>query len=612
MLVSFNTEISNPNFQRKPGSSQMKKYTKTVNEGLKVLDKNLGLIVHNSSVPSAYGKNQGIGSLLSKNAELAFIPFLVANGISTIQQEPDNLRSTYVPSPYSPISPAKNIYMIPLERLADNEYGNLVDKEDIQKIIDKNAESNSPNTVNYTQIAKDYDEILTKAYNNLIFDDHVLINDFEEFIFKKSEELEPSAIYEVLAKKYNNENWRNWPEAERNLYMNNDRETLETIREENRNEIDFFMFKQWLVEREIEKANYRNETLGIKVIGDSPVAWTPVEEWMNQDLFMDGLALGCPPDYFAKNGQRWGFSVLKPETIFNPDGSLGKGGELMRKKYEKMFEASPGGARIDHVIGLIDPFVYSTREPKMNSKNSGRLYSSPNHPILDQYARKNIEEYSAILEKIVIPAAEKYGLSKDDIICEDLGTVTPPVLKVMKKLKLGGIAVTEFDHRGKHQKENKTIMLGSHDNPSFIQYTKSLFNDKKKLNTKATKLANDTALPNQDTKAYRDELKKNPVKFMAAAFLELFTSPAKKVQIFFTDFFGIGRTYNQPGKKKDCWTLRVPENFDKYYWENVKKGKAINLPETIANAIRHRGEDFASKHQDLLGRLDEMAKLLKD
>ena len=75
----------------------------------------------------------------------------------------------------------------------------------------------------------------------------------------------------------------------------------------------------------------------------------------------------------SADGQRWGFAVIDPETIFNEDGSLGEGGKLMQKRYEKMFQSSSGGARIDHIIGLIDPFVYSTKENKMTPENSGRL-----------------------------------------------------------------------------------------------------------------------------------------------------------------------------------------------------------------------------------------------
>ena len=46
------------------------------------------------------------------------------------------------------------------------------------------------------------------------------------------------------------------------------------------------------------------------------------QEWQNQDLFMKDFALGCPPDYFSKDGQRGGFAVLNPKSdivaIINP------------------------------------------------------------------------------------------------------------------------------------------------------------------------------------------------------------------------------------------------------------------------------------------------------
>ena len=94
---------------------------------------------------------------------------------------------------------------------------------------------------------------------------------------------------------------------------------------------------------------------------------------------------------------------------------------------------------------------------------------------------------------------EEEGLTKDDIICEDLGEVTPPVARIMDKLKLSGIAVTQFDYRGRFTAPEKIIMLGSHDNPSFIEFTQGKFNAaeasedaKTKLEEKAHKLAMDT------------------------------------------------------------------------------------------------------------------------
>ena len=62
---------------------------------------------------------------------------------------------------------------------------------------------------------------------------------------KNSEELEPAAIYEILARKNNHEDWKTWPEAEKNLYDSEKyAPVLDSIKTKNKEEIDFFMFKQ--------------------------------------------------------------------------------------------------------------------------------------------------------------------------------------------------------------------------------------------------------------------------------------------------------------------------------------------------------------------------------
>ena len=101
-VISANT--NSPYFSRKLQEEEKQGYSETLKQGLQVLDKELGMIVHNSTTPSRELENTGIGSLLSENARANFIPLLSKNGFSKIQQEPDNLRRSWNPSPYSPLS----------------------------------------------------------------------------------------------------------------------------------------------------------------------------------------------------------------------------------------------------------------------------------------------------------------------------------------------------------------------------------------------------------------------------------------------------------------------------------------------------------------------------
>ena len=611
----FVNKIQNDNnilFKRKPTTSEMKQYTETILEGLKVLDKEMGIIIHNSSTPSLIKNNIGIGSLLSNFAQKSFIPFLISQGFSKIQQDPDMLRSSTEPSPYSPQSNSKNIYMIPLENLATSEYNYLLTPKDIQSLINKNQMRINPNKVNYTKINKQYNKTLLKAYQNLFINktqNASLLNEFQEFKTKYYQELEPNAIYEILFKKNKNKNWKSWNNEEKLLYVNSNQSLLKKLRQNHKDDIDFHCFKQWLVNKELNK---NNNSTNIKILGDCPVAWTSVEEWMHQDLFIENWALGCEPDNFSKKGQRWDFPVLNPNTIFNSDGSLGEGGKLLQKRYEKMFKSTSGGLRIDHIIGLIDPFVYKTNKPDMKGNNAGRLYSSPEHPILGKYAKNTDKEYSEIIEKIIIPTAKKCGIKIENIICEDLGKKTEQTIRTMNSLNLTGIAITQDNYIGKDTPPQNVIMLGSHDNESLLEYVKKIFKNKLLLDKKSKQLAKDTITPKENINDYYHKICTNKQDFILAFFTELFTSPAKQVQIFFTSFLGMDKTYNKPGTRKNCWKLRVPEDYEKLYWDNVKKGIAPNFPEIISRAIRNKGSDFAKKQQNLLAKLDEFTKILKN
>ena len=592
-----------PTFGQKPNAKQMKVYTKSVNQGLELLGKQVDLILHNASAPAVSSENTGIGSLFSKTVVTKLLPFLKEHGFSGIQQEPNGLRKAMDNSPYAPESSAKNIFMIPLEKLASDEYNNILSKETFSKIVANNPDKNN---VDYDYVRKVYNMALKEAFKN--GKDSA---EFAEFKQQNEAKYEQSAIFHLL----NELNaGKKWSALDTHLYSTSDKSAaakrINELKVQYKNDYDFYIFNQMILEKENEKSNELAKKTGIKIIGDSPVAQTAVDEWVNQKLFLKGRAIGCPPDYFSKDGQRWGFKYYDPEKIFNKDGSLGEAGEVLKKKYEDYFASFPGGIRIDHVIGLIDPFIYTTSAKKMTPQNSGRIYS-----VEGKYKKHSLDEYAMLLTKIIIPAAEKYGLDKSSIICEDLGDATKPVQEIMKKLGLSGISVTQFDHRGATTPAKNTIMIGSHDNQSFLEYVDSKFkNVKDKGFMRKTKLlAEDTAPMGAtmvDKKQYREEIRKDKSKFIAASFAELFTSPAKRVQIFFTDLFGIAKTYNRPGTKTGNWSIRLGENFEDEYYKAVAEGKAPNFAKAIATALRQRGLDKG--HEELMQNLDNSAKIIEN
>ena len=604
--------VDNVNFSKKPSQAEMQVYSKSVEKGLNLLGKQVDIILHNSSAPAVKAENVGIGSLFSTTTVKKLFPFLKSHIIKGIQQEPNGLRKFGDNSPYAPEASSKNIFMIPLEKLTSKEYNGILSKETFQSIVENNP---NPENVDYKYVRTSFNKALTEAYENYKKGD---TSELENFKKEFSSKYEPAAIFRVLSEENQNKDWSKWKGIDKNLYApKNDKQAkqaqarIEQIKNENADKIDFYYFQQMILEKENKKSNAVSKEYGIKIIGDSPVAQPAVDEWVNQNLFLENAAIGCPPDYFSQTGQRWGFKYFKPEEIFNQDGSLGKAGEFLKKKYEDYFASCPGGVRVDHIIGLIDPFIYSTNSKEMLPSNSGRIYSI----FSGKYQKHTDEEFASILTKIIIPAAEKYGLDKSSIICEDLGDVTPPVANVMKNLNLTGIAVTQFDHRGATAPENKVIMLGSHDNQSFLEFVEDLFkNPKDKRFLDKTKLlAKDTIAKNAtkaEEKQYLDEIRSDKKKFISASFAELFTSPARRVQIFFADFFGLGKTYNRPGTTEGNWALRLGEDFENDYYKAVAEGKAPNLADTIARALRQRGLD--KTNEALMKDLDNSAKILNE
>ncbi len=605
-------KIDNTSFRRQPSNAEMQVYSKSLEKGLNLLGKQVDIILHNSSAPSIQAENVGIGSLFSTTTVKKLFPFLKKHMIKGIQQEPNGLRKFGDNSPYAPEASSKNIFMIPLEKLTTKEYNEILSKETFNSIVKNNP---NPQNVDYKYVRAYFNKALGEAYENYKKGD---TSELENFKKEFSSKYEPAAIFRVLSEENANKDWSKWRGIDKNLYAPKDEleakkaeARIEQIKKENTDKIDFYYFQQMILEKENKKSNEISKEYGIKIIGDSPVAQPTVDEWVNQNLFLKDAAIGCPPDYFSKSGQRWGFKYFNPEEIFNKDGSLGRAGEFLKKKYEDYFASCPGGVRVDHIIGLIDPFIYSTNSKEMLPSNSGRIYSI----FSGKYQKHTDEEFASILTKIIIPAAKKYGLDKSSIICEDLGDVTPPVANVMKNLNLTGIAVTQFDHRGATTPENKVIMLGSHDNQSFLEFVEDLFKnpqDKRFLN-KTKLLAKDTIAKNSskaEENEYLKQLRTDKKQFIAASFAELFTSPARRVQIFFADFFGLGKTYNRPGTTEGNWALRLGEDFENDYYKAVAEGKAPNLADTIARALRQRGLDKAN--EALMKDLENSAKILSE
>lgn len=618
---------------------------KTIQEALKVLGKkNLALIIHSNSFPSLSAEDTGFGTANSSGGKSLIDS--IKGCFNVIQLGPAGKTKFCDSSPYTSTIFSSNPLFIDLKELTTKKWDAILSTKTYEEIVANNPNKDLGKTA-YSYIYKAQESALKEAYDKFKNSKNAkkLNKEFEKFKSENKFWLEKDALYEALSIEHSNDYWPLWTsEKDKNLFNPKSIEEkmefgdrINEIEKKYTDAINFYSFCQFVAFKQSEETKEYALSKGIKMIADRQVAFSDRDCWAYQSLFLDGWLLGCPPDYFSTEGQAWGFPVLNPDLLFNSNGSLGEGGTLLKALYKKMFEENPGGVRIDHIVGLIDPWVYKKGcRPKVE-EGAGRLFSSPEHPELVKFAipshddldwsmsaanelrvknltPKQIKLYGRLIEKIVIAAAKEVGLDKDSIVCEDLGTLTNPVAAVMKDYDLLGMKLTQFvvpemdahPYRGKNIVKRSWAMVGTHDNQPASMWAESLVNTHEGY-LHAKNLVDDV-YPEADNK---DELivkLTKDVDFLAQTKLaEIFASEAENIQIFFTDYFGLKDVYNRPGTSGDeNWSLRLPNDFKEVLCKNLKNNKALNLPLVLQIAIESRGKKFAKKNIELIKKLKEI------
>ena len=613
-----------------------KKAKKTIRKALKALDKkNFVFIMHGGSFPAVEGENTGFGTINS-NGGKKFIEY-AQDLFDAIQMGPAGKTKFSDASPYTGTIFSNNPLFIDLKELTTKKWGKILSETSFKEIVENNPNKNK-NKTSYSYITNKQEEALSEAYDNFLkLNDKKLNKEFESYKIQNKIWLDNDSLYEALAIEHGCDYWQNWKsETDKNLLNPKSNEEkiefskrIDEISKKYSKEIDRYKFIQFVLNKQNEETRKFAKDRDIKMIADRQVAFSDRDEWAYQSLFLEGWCLGCPPDYFSKDGQAWGFPVVNPDKLYNADGTLGEAGILMKNLYKKMFRENPGGVRIDHIVGLIDPWVYKKGSKPMPEMGAGRLFSSPEHEFLKKFAIPSVEDldmeytadnekrvknltdeqikkYGRLIEKIVIAAAKEEGLTKDAIVCEDLGTLTNPVASVMKKYELLGMRLTQFTvptepddpYRCKNITPNCWVMVGTHDNKPINEWAKSLINTHEgylHVKNLVEDLFKDA--DNKDEIIVKMTSDANFLK--ETKLVELFACQAENIQIFFTDFFNMNETYNTPGTSGDRnWSLRLSDNFEQM--------EVINLPQILKKAIISRGKDFADKNKKIIEELDEI------
>ncbi len=391
-----------------------------------------GILLHPTSLPGEYG----IGDLGPQ--ALKWIDFLSVCGCSLWQVLP--LGPTgYADSPYQSFSAfAGNIYLIsPDELISDG----LLTIEDVQDKPNFFLERVDYGTVIPWKLA-----ILERTYNNFIDGRRPdLKQDFSSFKQENIFWIENYSLFMALKEKHASSAWITWEEPLRLRQS----QYLDRMKIEQKTAIERYAFYQFIFFRQWRKVhNYAREH-NISIIGDIPifVAHDSAEVWANPELFYldkSGQPIsvaGVPPDYFSPTGQLWG----------NP---------LYRWQYHKEMGYSWWISRLRSVLSMVDIVRLD------HFRGFSGYWEIPGN------------------ETTAINGQWKPGPGKDlfktiqqnlgdlPIIAEDLGVITPDVVKLRQSFHLPGmkILVFAFDTDPEdpdlphHFTEDSVVYTGTHDN----------------------------------------------------------------------------------------------------------------------------------------------------
>lgn len=479
-----------------------------------------GILLPISSLNSKYG----VGDFGKEAYE--FVDIIADIGFKIWQLLPLNPLG-YGNSPYQPYSSyaGDEIYISP----------DLLYEEGLLK--KKPAKLKDTNKIDYEKVRKFKADILKEAFKNFKKDE--AYEKFLEFDF-----VYKYAVFLTFKKKNEYRCWNTWEKPMKN-WINDQSLDLSDYQEDIDYEIfvQYMFYKQW-----IKLKNYANSK-GIRVMGDIPiyVGLDSLDVWENQKSFLlsrlgnPKFIAGVPPDYFSKNGQRWGNPIYDWDYIRQNDFDFW----IKRLKYNsKLYDI----LRIDHFRAFDTYWKVSAR---CKTAKKGQWIEAPGYELF---------------EKI------KKELPKLEIVAEDLGDLRKEVLELRDAFNLKGMKILQFcfdpneTNNNFDDKKNMIIYTGTHDNQTVVGF----------FNTQ------DEKTKKYIIKSFKD--KKYDFKTIENGFLQMtFESVADYAIVPLQDILGLDddARINTPGTLNDLnWSfkftsMKALKDKSKYINELLKKTKRL-------------------------------------
>jgi 4-alpha-glucanotransferase len=476
-------------------------------------DRAAGVLAHPTSLPGRLG----LGDL--GPTTLRFLDWAAEAGVRLWQVLP--LGPTGAgQSPYSALSSfAGNPLLVSPVPLVDAGWLHPRDVEPAPLFRDR--------SVDFARVAPWRSKLLRRAWSGHVrragIEQRRALEAFVEHSDQRSW-LEDWALFAALRRRFRRSAWNRWPEALRGRSPR----ALADAREQERDEIAFQRFVQFLFFSQWSAVRGAAAIRGIELLGDLPFypAGDSVDVWSRPELFHLGpggsptRVAGVPPDYFSRTGQRWG------NPIYRWDRLAADGYAWWIERLRASLRLA-NRVRLDHFRGFVAHWEVDAAE---KTAAAGHWSPGPGEAL-----------FRALRE----------SLGALPLVAEDLGEITEDVDRLRDALGLPGMRVLQFGFDGGDNRhhpeavpESAVVFTGTHDNDTTLGWFRKLDASRRR--------------------SLLGELGATPSTVVWRLIETAYASPAAQCVIPLQDLFGLGSSarLNRPGKSRGNWRWRaVPRQF---------------------------------------------------
>ena len=558
------------NFAKALPSNLKKDYKNTVKEakGLLGIQDGLSLLkIHSGSMPQQDTFDTGIGKLNSAPAMDFIEKMTFYTDTNAVKEFPMGQTTMHFDQFYCPYLKTavtlgeENINLLNL--VNDKEtYGDILSEDDI-KYLNLNLGSKMIIYENELGFDEDYPVLkaLRRAFDNFTNDGNIpnkLKEEYEEF--KKQPLVQDTyarlAIYPYVHQKE--------PDLFRGFEQSPEKqEKFEKYKNEFKDEIEFFKFRQFLAKKEHDSAKEKINAMGVDLFGDCLIGFSEQEVWAHPDAFYKDACIG---------NYDWGLPALDFEHILEPDSEAHK---VFDDKIS-FFLNNYDGIRFD--VG----WCYANA--KVGTINQEEFRFDMGHKLFDfiEERAKEIKGDDYNTKKLI------YEMDGFDHLYKWSDDAPPEISPNVKGIV--NVLTTEWQHKDwgspkfhlSHGLNEDELIMGTnnHDGSNLLNFARTNHND----NTRRT---------NENVLAKLFKMKPDDLKdvktFIKAKFAQLFT--IKNQFLFQNDVLGTSRDMDNQTSDPENYRTRIDKDFERRYHYELQNGTAFNLAESLKMAMEAKKLD---------------------